>query len=192
MYKFLFLALPALILAGCASSPSPDTQVKQIIEKCANTYGIPASEAQAMGSTLSRISDSLAKADPAALKTLTPQLEKARLWVRHVEVLAIHDHCMPQMGRMVDLKKALGGLKTPSAPGGDTPALAIAALDSADQAMMAWMHAFRSDVPRQNIAFSTGMKYLDEQFVLVSRVDSQIFASMDRASALLSQAGNAK
>lgn len=189
-YFILFFSILAI---GCnLFSPSAKSQLEKTIKHCEKSHGLGPEEVSAMKTSTARLADSLQKTDPAQYKKLLPTIEKAQVWLRHAEVLVVHDHCMPQMGNMVELKNQLESLKNLPKPAADSVKAAANALVQADEAMMGWMHKFRADVPRQRIQYTTAITYLDEQYAIISRVDSQIFASMDNAKMLLKRYQNAQ
>lgn len=106
--------------------------------------------------------------------------------VLYNEVMHIHDLVMPKMDDIYKMKRAFldSMAHTPGMP----PALkqqlegAVANLDSADKAMMNWMHDFDLG---DSITTDSARIYLTSELLRIKQVSDQMNESLDKARALL-------
>lgn len=96
------------------------------------------------------------------------------------EVMAIHDEVMPKMSTMHQYKKELKKLRDSNPDAEKAILQRIALLESADEGMMAWMHAFK--VPEDKSAAKT---YLEAEKIKIQQVSDDMYRSMDEAKKLI-------
>lgn len=109
------------------------------------------------------------------------QLEKKR-WD---EVMVIHDDVMPKMG---DIAKAQKKLRALSVEPVDSVILQqLAELETAEEAMWAWMHELKPAPEREAMAHSDYLKYLDEEEEKISEVRDMMLTSISNAESLIAK-----
>lgn len=105
------------------------------------------------------------------------------------QVMAIHDEVMPKMGKLGTL---MGKLKTEKDPKHQPYKTALEDLQAANTAMMAWMENFGNRFSAEEILQSKALSaqkqvWLQEEKEKVKALRAQIYASIQKAEALLSQ-----
>ncbi len=108
-------------------------------------------------------------------------------------VMTVHDEVMPLMGDIMKSKKQLASkISELQAAGDEANTMAIAnlqqataKLDSASDAMMAWMHEFNDDFTGMNDAEIT--QYLTEEKAEIEKVGVMTKQALQDATAILQQ-----
>lgn len=99
------------------------------------------------------------------------------------EVMAVHDEVMPKSGQIYQLKKDLQEKITKSANLSDDRKKeieqTIAELDSADHAMMDWMHKFQPSADSTNQ--EAAREYLENEMERIKKVKDLIEISLQKA-----------
>ncbi|MBS1505766.1 MAG: hypothetical protein JSS79_03875 [Bacteroidetes bacterium] len=99
------------------------------------------------------------------------------------EVMAVHDEVMPKSGQIYQLKKDLQDKITKSASLSDDRKKeieqTIAELDSADHAMMDWMHKFQPTADSTNQ--EAAREYLENEMERIKKVKDLIEMSLQKA-----------
>jgi hypothetical protein len=181
------------LFSGCNAARTPTEEISAIQQIAAEQFGLSATYIDSLDRRLAALSDSLKQHDAQGYLKLQPDIERATVWLRHAHILAIHDHCMPLMGDLVENRAALGRLADSLRKSGtpkntlDSIAALRVALQQADDDMMQWMRTYKHDVPKQKIAFSVAMQYLGEEYRRVSAVDSSMVGNIRSAKTLLKQ-----
>ncbi len=102
-------------------------------------------------------------------------------------VMDVHDEAMAKMGTIHQLRRQLqhlqDSLKTKTADTATTGLVRqnVAALDKADEAMMSWMHQYKTPDTLQH---EQAMQYLQEQKTKIDQVQSQMDSSIAAAREL--------
>ncbi len=96
----------------------------------------------------------------------------------HEEVMAIHDQVMPEMTTIHNLKKDLKAIEKPETK--EIILNQIKELNDADEAMMAWMAAFK--VPEDKTLEGA---YLLLEKEKIKQVSDMMYSSMDRAKKMI-------
>lgn len=109
------------------------------------------------------------------------QLEEKR-WD---EVMVIHDEVMPKMG---DIAKAQKALRTLAGEPMDSTILhQLTELETAEEAMWAWMHELKPAPEREAMAHEAYLKYLDEEEQKISEVQDMMLTSIRNAEAMIAE-----
>ena len=99
------------------------------------------------------------------------------------EVMAVHDEVMPKSGQIYQLKKDLQDRMAKSTTLSDERKKeieqTIAELDSADHAMMDWMHKFQPTADSTNQ--EAAREYLENEMERIKKVKELIEMSLQRA-----------
>ena len=106
--------------------------------------------------------------------------EQEQLEQMQIEVLAVHDEIMPEMGTLNDLKTQLIEKNEALKASGDTTItdqvilndMVITQLDQAHEGMMAWMRQFQKIDTKGDVESNKG--YLEVQMQQIQAVKSQI------------------
>lgn len=115
-----------------------------------------------------------------------PQLEKVEALKK--EAIAVHDEVMPRMGEIHDWSTKLKELKKSIAEDTNDSATEIknevvhlvVMLDSADEAMMSWMHDYEVAYEKEHPADSA-IVYYEHQIKLISEVKQLMNTSIENA-----------
>jgi hypothetical protein len=98
------------------------------------------------------------------------------------QVMEIHDEVMPKTGDIYGLKKELQEKLDKTADGKEKEELkqTISLLDSADHAMMDWMHHFN---PADTTSQEAAREYLESEMEKIKKVKDLVNESLEKAKA---------
>lgn len=176
-----------LAVAACGNKRDAAAEIASIQQTASEQMGLSAATVDSLQRRLTQVADSLRQENADVYTQQQSAIEKTTLWLRHAQVLAIHDHCMPLMGDLVDYRAKLGRVEDSlrkaqaAKPLLDSLAGLRVRLQKADDDMMAWMRAYRADVPKQKIAYDNAISYLDNELVRIRAVDSSTTAGLSEA-----------
>jgi len=108
-------------------------------------------------------------------ETIKPENQESPLYK---EVMEIHDAVMPEMSTIHVIKKDLKSIETPETK--EVILKNIKALDDADEAMMAWMAAFK--LPADKASES---EYLASEKIKISKVSDDMYTSIKNGKHVL-------
>ena len=101
------------------------------------------------------------------------------------KVIAVHDEVMPKLRQISELKGEIEEKMTHSIDTASSNQYIklMQDLDAADESMMAWMRAFKSDI--ENLPLDSALDYLKSEQAKVDKVAENINSSIASAKAVL-------
>ena len=108
-------------------------------------------------------------------ETIKPETQESPLYK---EVMEIHDAVMPEMSTIHAIKRDLKSIETPETK--EVILQNIKALNDADEAMMAWMAAFK--LPEDK---SSEKEYLEAEKIKISQVSELMYTSIKNGKHVL-------
>ncbi len=96
----------------------------------------------------------------------------------HAEVMSYHDEVMPEMGRLYSLRSEINAAAdTLPAEQADSLRLIAGQLENADEAMMAWMRQFSSQLTNEDTV--AARRYYEDQLQKVQAMRDEVITALE-------------